>query len=429
MGGHGPISRLNKRIFSDKTRKAEMKMMSSISMIVLWFVLSAGNIMGADNTNAKVKALTDSELFDKIYGSFYGKCIGLALGQPVEGHPKEAIEKKLRAVDAYPLTYYFPDNFETGLKKFLRGSLDGAPPNDDTTLMMASVMALRDKGVKITARDIAESWLKYVTGGCTAEGIALANLQKGMWPPECAIVDNPYRQWIGAQMRAEIWGMIAPGMPKVAAHYAEQDAMVTHVRNGIYGEQYMAAAVSIAFIEKNPRTIAQEALKVVPANSDYARVIEDVIACYDEGKTWKQAWQVLDQRYGFNDDGTRNGKFVEEKFNTRKGLYVWGNWRWVHVIPNGGACVLALLYGKGDFSKSVCLGAMCGYDADCNAGTVGGIIGAMIGESGIPEKWKAPIHDDFYPGLGKALPEKVKISDLAREIAGYATQVISGSAR
>jgi len=403
-----------------------MRKMSWLCIIVLAVAFSAGIATGGQK-NVTVSTITyslsDDCLLDKIYGSLYGKCIGLALAQPVEGLPRSEIEKKARAADAYPVTYYFPANFDARHhRKFLIDKLDGAPPNDDTTLMMASLLTLRDKGVDINSRDIAESWLKYVRSGCTAEGIGLANLKKGIWPPESGIVDNPYRQWIGAQMKAEIWGLIAPASPKVAAKYAEQDAMVTHVRNGIYGAQYIAAAVSIAMTENDPRAIVQKSLRVIPANSEYARCIKDVLACYDDGKTWQQAWQVLDDRYAYNDDGTRNGKFVEEKYNTGKGLFKWGNWRWVHVVPNGGVCAIGILYGKGDFSKSVCIATMCGYDADCNAGTVGGVIGAMVGESNIPEKWKKPIHDDFAPGL-EALPKTVKLSELAKEIAGYAKQV------
>lgn len=406
-----------------------MRKMSWLCITVLVATFSAGYATsGQKNVTVSqiTYSLSDDCLLDKIYGSLYGKCIGLALAQPVEGWSKAKIEKKAREADAYPVTYYFPANFDARHrhKKFLIDKLDGAPPNDDTTLMMASLMTLRDKGVDINARDIAESWLKYVRSGCTAEGRGLANLKKGIWPPESAIVDNPYRQWIGAQMKAEIWGLIAPAMPKVAAKYAEQDAMITHVRNGIYGAQYIAAAVSIAMTEKDPRAIVQKALRVIPENSEYARCIKDVLACYDDGKTWQQAWQVLDDRYAYNDDGTRNGKFVEEKYNTRKGLFKWGNWRWVHVVPNGGVCALGILYGKGDFAKSICIATMCGYDADCNGGTVGGVIGAMIGESNIPEEWKKPIHDDFGPGL-KALPKTVKLSELAKEIAGYAKQVLA----
>ncbi|MHC4443483.1 MAG: ADP-ribosylglycohydrolase family protein [Planctomycetota bacterium] len=370
------------------------------------------------------RTLSDAELYDKIYGAMYGKCIGLALAQPVEGNPKDAIEKKLRQVDAYPLEYYFPANFPYKNKRFLQGGLDGAPPNDDTTLMMASLLTLRNKGINITSRDIAQTWLDHVGGGCTAEGVALANLKKGIWPPESAIVDNPHRQWIGAQMKAEIWGMIAPALPKVAADYAEQDAMVTHVKNGIYGAQYIAAAVSIAMVEDDPRTVVGQALKVIPSNSEYAQAVKDVAECYDQGMDWEEAWRVLDRRYGFNDDGTRHGDFVEERYNTKKGRYQWGNWRWVHVVPNGGACVLGILYGKGDFSKSICIATMCGYDADCNAGTVGSVVGAMIGQNRIPQKWTAPIHDDFDPGL-RAMPGTVKLSELAREITGYAKQVVA----
>ena len=106
-----------------------------------------------------------------------------------------------------------------------------------------------------------------------------------------------------------------------------------------------------------------------------------------------------------------------------KGLYQWGDWKWVHADVNGAACALALLYGEGDFSKTICIATMCGYDNDCNSGTVGAIMGAMIGEKAIPQRWKDPIHDIYHSGL--KLPKRdLKISELAKETAGYGLQVM-----
>ncbi|RLA55344.1 MAG: hypothetical protein DRR04_14865 [Gammaproteobacteria bacterium] len=225
-------------------------------------------------------------------------------------------------------------------------------------------------------------------------------------------------------MRADIWGMIAPGLPQVAAEYAKRDAMITHVRNGIYGEQYMAAAVSLAMVNTDVRTILEKALETIPAQSDYARAVKEIFACYDRGDSWEEAWQHIDDHYGWNDDGTRIGDFENPEYNTKKGRYVWANIRWVHVIPNGASCVLALLYGEGDFSESICIATMCGYDADCNAGTVGGIIGAMIGEKAIPYKWKGPLNDCFKTGVDHDFPKELKISEMAKEVVGYAKETI-----
>ncbi len=369
--------------------------------------------------------VVDSEemYFDKVYGAWSGKLIGLILGQPTEGWGREAIEKKAKEAGCYPITAYMPANFDTPHKGFLVGKFASSPPNDDSDLMLAALLAVRERGIQLTARDLAECWIKYVPGACTAELVALQNFKRGIWPPESATTGNPYAEWIGAQMRVDLWGMMAPGLPRVAADYAAMDASISHAGNGIYAAQFIAAAVSAAMVEKDVNKVVRQALAAIPADCRYAEAIRDVVAWHRMHKDWKNAWEQLDKKYGFAPDGTRGDKFADEKYNTDKDPYMWGDWRWVYADVNGAACTMALLYGQGDFSKSICLAAMIGYDNDCNAGTVGAILGAIHGHKGIPEQWTKPLNDTYQTGLN--LPERrLKISDLSKETVGYGRQIV-----
>jgi ADP-ribosylglycohydrolase len=369
--------------------------------------------------------LTDSEeaYFDKVHGAWSGKLIGLILGQPTEGWGREQIEKKAREAGCYPITAYMPANFDTPHKGFLAGSFDSSPPNDDSDLMLAAFLAVREHGIHLTARDLAECWVKYVPGACTAELVALENFKRGVWPPASATTGNPYAEWIGAQMRVDIWGMVAPGLPRLAADYAAMDASISHAGNGIYAAQFIAAAVSAAMVEKDVNAVVRQALTVIPADCRYAGAIRDVIVWHRQHQDWQNAWEQLDKKYGFDPDGTRGNKFAEEQYNTGKGPYQWGNWRWVYADVNGAACVLAMLYGRGDFSKSICLAAMIGYDNDCNSGTVGAILGTMHGYKAIPEQWKKPLNDTYQTSLNMA-ERRLKISELSKETAVYGRQLI-----
>ncbi|MEN6520860.1 MAG: ADP-ribosylglycohydrolase family protein [Armatimonadota bacterium] len=382
-------------------------------------------VLSDEMLTARTKLIysNQDEYKDKVYGAWYGKLIGLILGQPTEGWTKQQIEEKARRINAYPVTYYFPSSFDSSLKGFLAGNFDGSPANDDSDLMLTSLLALRENGIGLTSRNIAEAWVKYVRGACTAEGIALANFKKGIWPPESAAIDNPYDEWIGAQMRGEIWGMIAPGMPKVAARYAALDASISHNRNGIYGEQFISAALSVAMVEKSPEKVIRTALTAIPDDCVYASAIKDILKWHKENLDWQSAWELLDKKWGVFEDGSRTRKFKDDRFNTDKDLYQWPDQKWVVADVNGAACTLALLYGEGDFSSSICIAAMCGYDNDCNSGTVGAILGAMHGEKAIPDRWKSPIRDIYHSGL--CLTERdLKISKLAEETARYGQQVM-----
>jgi ADP-ribosylglycohydrolase len=388
-------------------------------------------IVEKDYSNFKI---SEEELYHKIYGALYGKCIGILLAQPFEGLPREEIKKRASKHDAYPIEYYLPNGVEVswdGLQAYLVGNFKkpGYPANDDTTLMFTALVALREHGFDFTPKNIAEAWIEYVPSAATAEAVALENYKKGLWPPESAIRNNPYREWIGSQMRTDIWGLVSPGMPKVAAELAKRDSITTHVGNGVYGGQYAAALTSLAFCEPDMVTLLEQSLLVIPQHSEYAWAIRDVISWYKKGYTWDQSWQLLDDRYGWNADGTRvNHQWHEKEYNSGAKHYAWRNTRWVHVVPNGAAVALSLLYGEGDFSKTVCLATMAGYDNDCNAGTVGAVIGTRIGAGNIPEKWKEPIRNIMAPGT-KAMASREKISDVSREITDFAKQNLERNKR
>ena len=369
----------------------------------------------------------ESVYSDKVHAAWLGKFIGLIAGQPTEGWGREEIERRARLIGFYPITGYMPANFDSTMKNFLAGNFESSPPNDDTDLMLTSLIALRERGTDLTARDIADTWVKYVPSACTAERVALQNFKNGIWPPQSAIVGNPYPEMIGAQMRGEIWGMIAPGMPALAAEYARRDASITHTGNGIYGEQFLSALISAAMVESDRDKIIQTALKTIPAESAYAEAVRDAVAWHQQYPDWLSAWKQLDKKWGFLKDGKRDAPFADAKYNTNQDPYLWNDVKWVYADVNGAAVTLALLYGDGDFTKSVCLAVMIGYDNDCNAGTVGAILGTIQGTKAIPASWQTPLHDIYQSGLN--IPEKqLKISAIASETAQYGKKVVAASA-
>jgi ADP-ribosylglycohydrolase len=187
--------------------------------------------------------------------------------------------------------------------------------------------------------------------GCTAERVGLYNFNRNIEHPESGVKDNPYGQWIGAQMRTDIWGLISHGMPDAAAEFAKRDACITHFDNGIYGAQYIAAMISLAITNNDRRYIVQQALKVIPEHCEYAKAVRDVIEYYDHEKDWRKAWKMVDDHYGWNDDGARISDFIEHYRYNEKTIYDSKNVRWVHAVPNGAMVVLALLYGNGDFVR------------------------------------------------------------------------------
>ncbi|MDD3909034.1 MAG: ADP-ribosylglycohydrolase family protein [Proteiniphilum sp.] len=398
-----------------------MKKLTLLLIVICVVFISSCQLSRADRL-----VQNEAVYSDKVYAAWLGKFIGLIAGQPTEGWGRELIEQKARAIDFYPITGYMPENFDSPHTNFLLGNFEGSPPNDDTDLMLTSLIALRQHGTDLTAQDIAETWLKYVPNACTAERVALHNFQNDIWPPQSASIDNPYQEMIGAQMRADIWGMIAPGIPVLAADYAYRDASISHTGNGIYGAQFIAALVSSAMVESDINKIIQTALKTIPYDCAYAEAVRDAVAWHNKYVAWQSAWEQLDKKWGFLKNGKRDDIFTDEKYISNKEFYMWNDTKWVYADVNGAAVAMALLYGEGDFTKSVCLAVMIGYDNDCNAGTVGAVLGAINGTQAIDESWKVPLLDTYHTTLNQS-EKQIKISDIALETAKYGLKVVKTS--
>jgi ADP-ribosylglycohydrolase len=318
--------------------------------------------------------LDDAAILDRIHGGWLGKNIGGALGGPVEGWTREGIAKTYGEITDY-------------VQK---------PPstlNDDTAYEILALHVVEQKGRDFTSRDLALEWVERLPKAYTAEEVALANLKRGIMPPESGLVDNPYREWIGAQMRGEVWGLLCPGRPADAVAYAYRDAVISNDRNGVYGELYDAALIAAAFVERDPRRLLEVGLGFVPARSRFTEVVGDSIRWCDESSSWQEAWEKAARSHA-------------------------GKYHPVHTFPAICAVVIGLLFGDGDFERAACITTMCGLDTDCSAGQTAAILGVIYGASRIPAKWKDPIGDDFETYVIGF--ERLKSS----EVAGWTQRLI-----
>lgn len=353
--------------------------------------------------------LSDNELYDKIYGGWLGRCAGCLLGKPVEGLNKEQIEEWLRIADAYPLKHYFPPIHElpkdapNRLKRrlsfigkmtkkmktgVLLGQINRMPRDDDIDYTIIGLHILENYGPDFTTMNVGETWLCLLPYWqvYTAERAAYRNLVNGLLPPESATYMNPYREWIGAQIRADMWGYVTPGMSGLGAELAYRDARLSHMKNGVYGEMFVSAMISAAFTTNDIEKIIETGLSVIPEKSRLGEAIKNVVTWSKEFSDWKDAWNKIFEEYG--------------------------HYHFVHTINNAAMVLMGLLYGERDYEKSITISVMCGFDTDCNGATTGSILGVMLGAEALPEKWVKPLNDrveSFVIGYNNS-----RISDLAK---------------
>ncbi|MBF4632718.1 ADP-ribosylglycohydrolase family protein [Clavibacter michiganensis subsp. phaseoli] len=317
-------------------------------------------------------------LFDKVRGGWYGRVAGNMLGKPVEiGFPRLQLKGYLESMSAYPLKDYVPIDLDTlqergfvaqmPYERLARGQIRGGVRDDDVDYTVLGLHLLETYGRYLTTRDIAGEWLQRfpLLQLYTAERATYNNLIREVPLDRVGEFQNPFREWIGALIRADIFGYVFPGDPRQAADFAHRDAILSHRANGVYGEMWAAALISSAFTAESPEASIEESLNHIPSTSRLAEAISLVVRDHGEGKTWDEAAQALEKRY----DGMS----------------------WVHTINNAAALTAAILWGEGDFTRTVALSVQAGLDSDSIGASAGSWAGIFVGFDRIPQQWISPL--------------------------------------
>lgn len=324
---------------------------------------------------------TGPDLAERVRGAWFGRVVGNMLGKPVEfGFSRPMLRAYLEKHGAYPLDDYIPINLERRVQdgfmmddllpydRLARGRIYGGVRDDDVDYTILGLHLLETYGRGLTTYDIAREWLTRLPAyqTYTAERATYQNLIREIPLDQVGEFQNPFREWIGALIRADIFGFAHPGDPRTAAEFAHRDAVLSHRANGIYGEMWAAALVATAFTADSAEASVQESLLHIPATSRLAEEIGRVRADYLSGLTWEQAAASIDARY--------------ERMS------------WVHTLNNAGALTAAVLWGEGDFTRTIALAVQAGLDTDSIGATAGAWAGAFAGYSGIPTHWLDPLH-------------------------------------
>ncbi len=356
-----------------------------------------------------MKEIPSEDYYNKVLGSWIGRIAGDFVGASMEFKPYETIKEKYGDIKYYP------------------EPIDLNYVNDDEMYEICALVALEKHGIDLTAKNIAQEWVdRLYTLNFTAELIALKNLKRGIWPPESGTNNNFYFDAIGAQMRADIWGQIAPGCPKVAKYYSEIDGSISHAGIGIEGEIFVAVLLSNSFFEADIRKNIDLSLNYVPPTKEslYTQIIHKAISLYKQfPNDFRLAREALINywdhvRYNDLKITETKGTQSESLLSKKRKKFIHGELAGVHVLPNIGIIILSLLYGAQDkdpLGKSICIAAMMGLDTDCNCGNIGAVLGAQLGVDMIPSKWKDPLQDNFATYVKGY--EKWKITELAKRVS------------
>jgi ADP-ribosylglycohydrolase len=319
---------------------------------------------------------------ERLEAAWLGRAAGCLLGKPVEKLPLDGIRALAASTGNWPLTTYFtargvpPDLLETypwnrrSAHTSLAENIDGMPEDDDLNYPLLNLLLLRRHGRDFTTADVARLWLDELPAGrtFTAERLAYRNLLSGIEPPHTARHRNPFREWIGALIRADVHGWTHPGDPAAAAEQAHRDATLTHTANGVYAAMFTAAAIATAATGAHDvHTCLRTGLTVVPPHSRLARAVTHAVRL---ARTHEDFDTVVDELHA-----------------TYSPTH-----HWVHAIPNTALLAAALTHADGDFSGSICRAVSGGWDTDSNGAAAGGIAALLADDpAALPDRWTAPL--------------------------------------
>ncbi len=333
------------------------------------------------------------DLEQRTLNAWLGRAAGNLLGKPVEKIPREGIREILETSGQWPLTQYItaigvPDEVQQrwpwnrrSKPTSLREVIDGMPEDDDLNFAILALQLLERHGSELTTEDVAQAWLNDLPAGrvFTAERVVYRNLLDGVEPARAALVGNPFREWIGAQIRTDAYGWAHPGDRTAAARVALVDARLSHTGAGVDGALWVAAMSAAALVLDSPREVVVAGLDVVDADGAIARAARFGLALED--LELDDALDALHAEYG--------------------------DLHWVHAVNNTALAAYALT--APDFATAIGRSVMGGWDTDSVGATVGAVFGAV---RGVPAEWSTPLDNRMatsLPGM-----DQIAITELAR---------------
>lgn len=319
---------------------------------------------------------------ERLEAAWLGRAAGCLLGKPVEKLPLHGIRALAQATGNWPLSTYFtavgvPDDLlaahpwnRRSAATSLAENIEGMPEDDDLDYPLLNLRLLQRHGRHFTTADVAALWLDQLPPGrvFTAERIALRNLLLGIEPPATARYRNPFREWIGALIRADMHGWTNPGDPAAAAAQAHRDATLTHTANGVYAAMFTAAVIAVAATgDHDVHACLRTGLTVVPPGSRLAEAVRHAIGLAREHADFDTVVDQLHARWS-------------------------PTHHWVHALPNTALIAAALTHADGDFAGSVCRAVSGGWDTDSDGATAGSIAGLLAGSpAALPGRFTAPL--------------------------------------
>ena len=313
---------------------------------------------------------------ERIKAAWQGRISGCLLGKPVEMISMRegpiGLNNFLKSAGSIPLRDYVNYKEHELLrgadKRCCLGKIDKAEVDDDITYLVLALMMMEQHGLELSTDDVARSWINLLPVGATftAERDSYMKLiEKSNMGYQFGgsrtfefeeINDGEYNDWIGAQIRIDMYGWLLPGKPRMAADLARKDAVLSHRSCAVEASAYLAALCALV-----PVSTSRE---------------EAVLAALEHIENDSLAYEAVEVGMKFKNKPASN---LHDHY---------GDMSPVHSLNNLAVVVWAFLSFQDSFEETIGETICCGWDTDCTGATVGGLLGLDMGT--IPSKWTDP---------------------------------------
>lgn len=318
----------------------------------MFVVLCMGGCLTLHARAVELERIPREVLMDKIRGAWAGQMIGVAYGGPTEFKAAAQI------------------NEDVIQPPVLTNSID----EDDLYVEMTFARVMDTVGLDATSLDYAVAFRDSKYRLWHANAGARRNLSRGLLPPDSGNPRyNAHADDIDFQIEADFIGIMCPGMPRSSNRFCDKVGHVMNHGDGVYGGMFVCGMYCAAYFESDPQKIVEAGLACIPARSSYAALIRDLLDAFARRPgSWSEAWQIIEDKWN-KDDACPEGAL--SPFNIDAKL-------------NGAYIAMGLLYGGGDFDRTMDIATRCGQDSDCNPSSACGVIGAVLGFSRLPPHYQ-----------------------------------------
>ncbi|MDD2268826.1 MAG: ADP-ribosylglycohydrolase family protein [Eubacteriales bacterium] len=302
--------------------------------------------------------LSEDEIYDKILGSWVGQAAGVVWGATTEFQYQRAM---------------IPDDKVPVIESL---NLNDVSYQDDLYVELPFIDAMKEYGVNCSLKQLADKFRDSEFGLDHANKIGRQNLRNGIEAPMSGhYTNNFHSDDIDWQIEADFLGHLYPGMVSEAAERAFEIGHIMNYGDGVYGGVFVTAMHAAAFTADSYKDIIDAGIASIPEDTQFRLLINDIVKWHSEGMIWQECWQKLDEKWD----------------PTKRCLWYANGTANIDAKMNSGYILIGLLYGEGDFNKSMQISMQCGQDSDCNPSSVGAILGNFYGFEKLPEVWKSKI--------------------------------------